>query len=1078
MPTIYERRDYAVRLAKDGRDAVLTIESPDGEKRETRLPHSLIDGASALPKELSEAVAASLAGSESSRGWYELPRIRVEVGVRTWAAMPWENLAVAGRIVVRSSPVRPRVLQIPITFPIRVLEADGQPVVPAAIEATFRGTARGDAYIEAHTTLADAEDLARGASWATVDVLHVHDLAPSAALLTNSRDAPIGTAGWLLRFAERFQTRLIVLDGYPSVPPVHRQLAQTIIDRGGPAVLLLGDQPSASELLYAGISHDRPLDWVHEGIDDSELFAGSGREEALRYSAVARELAKPEVAARLKNAFTRDFASPRKMRAWGNVDLAAISSAIEASATEMGVIDATGVRFNDLWGTRAQRFGHSLAARLPEHGLVAVELGTTFENLRSSTTVLSVEDLATHVVAASRPFHSINRAGAADLFSMKVDDIIHSSPTYEYEHYESDGMLPLAAKIADARSLANAVRVPKASPSRRPRHVNSAFYATRPDGKLERIAQANARLRLEEVIHLGVQIGPTDELIVSLGSTRFLDEEVRWGATGAWMEIGVTGIDFEVVGDPVQEFFLSREQTSDLVAFAVRPKKTAPIPGIARLRFTIFHRSNVVQSFLVAAALQDAPHDVASSIACALGVPSSDEGKIGTAGYVARLEYGTIANIADAARVGQRGLTIIANDSAGDKITTFKGDDLFRVSDDDHSTVVAGARRTLTAASLRGEAYRYQDQGRKNTGDRSDLTEVLPDIAYAGWKIYNALVPEPGDQERIRGLIEKGDGIHAAHLDFSNVIPWSMIYDREVFFDRNHAPPSVCQASMPDGNGVLPNVACGGVGCLLNESSNADRVRAGQPAYVEAAVVCPRRFWGFMFPIDVPAHKLDEIGERSTGLIEEIKANDPLTVVAGFNENLTFGATHVAELRQGVLKDARMESCSGRVPVRTLIKTHDPDIVYFYCHALAKSPGKDAVEFGAALDFGHGTGDENDILVPADFGGRPVWTHGPLVFLNGCSTVGFNPYAPSEFIKQFVRAKRAAAVIGTETTIIEMLATEVAEFFLADLLAGLPAGDALLRTRRRLLSKNNPLGLMYTLYGSARLKLVRAAVTK
>ena len=103
-----------------------------------------------------------------------------------------------------------------------------------------------------------------------------------------------------------------------------------------------------------------------------------------------------------------------------------------------------------------------------------------------------------------------------------------------------------------------------------------------------------------------------------------------------------------------------------------------------------------------------------------------------------------------------------------------------------------------------------------------------------------------------------------------------------------------------------------------------------------------------------------------------------------------------------------------------------------------------------------------------------MWTHAPLGFINGCSTVGFSPYAPSKFIKRFIQAKHASAVVGTETTIVEMLAIEVAKSFLQDLLAGQSAGDALLRMRRLLLAKNNPLGLMYTLYGSARLKLVAA----
>ena len=88
--------------------------------------------------------------------------------------------------------------------------------------------------------------------------------------------------------------------------------------------------------------------------------------------------------------------------------------------------------------------------------------------------------------------------------------------------------------------------------------------------------------------------------------------------------------------------------------------------------------------------------------------------------------------------------------------------------------------------------------------------------------------------------------------------------------------------------------------------------------------------------------------------------------------------------------------------------------------------------------------------------------------------VGFSPYAPSKFIKQFIQAKHAAAVVGTETTIVETLAIEVAKSFLKDLLDGQSAGDALLRIRRVLLAKGNPLGLMYTLYGSSRLRLVKA----
>jgi hypothetical protein len=95
------------------------------------------------------------------------------------------------------------------------------------------------------------------------------------------------------------------------------------------------------------------------------------------------------------------------------------------------------------------------------------------------------------------------------------------------------------------------------------------------------------------------------------------------------------------------------------------------------------------------------------------------------------------------------------------------------------------------------------------------------------------------------------------------------------------------------------------------------------------------------------------------------------------------------------------------------------------------------------------------------------------VFLNGCGTLGFSPDALSPFIQKLVEDLGAAGVIGTEITVWEELATEVAQLFLEKFLdpecAG--AGDALLDVRRSLLAKKNPLGLVYTLYAPAHLKL-------
>jgi hypothetical protein len=100
------------------------------------------------------------------------------------------------------------------------------------------------------------------------------------------------------------------------------------------------------------------------------------------------------------------------------------------------------------------------------------------------------------------------------------------------------------------------------------------------DGTMERLDQKQARLRVSEVCHLGIQIGPKDVHIYTAGATAIFEEVFKWTPEmeGVWVEIGVTGLDFEVLGDPVQELWLPREGASETVYFAVVPKTA----GMAR----------------------------------------------------------------------------------------------------------------------------------------------------------------------------------------------------------------------------------------------------------------------------------------------------------------------------------------------------------------------------------------------------------------------------------------------------------------------------------------------------------------
>jgi HEAT repeat protein len=90
----------------------------------------------------------------------------------------------------------------------------------------------------------------------------------------------------------------------------------------------------------------------------------------------------------------------------------------------------------------------------------------------------------------------------------------------------------------------------------------------------------------------------------------------------------------------------------------------------------------------------------------------------------------------------------------------------------------------------------------------------------------------------------------------------------------------------------------------------------------------------------------------------------------------------------------------------------------------------------------------------------------PLVFLNMCESAQLSP-ALSESFVQFFLDRGARCVLGTEGLMTVDFAHDFAEAILTDLLAGRTIGEALLSARRHFMAMQNPLGLAYSLFGSA-----------
>lgn len=90
----------------------------------------------------------------------------------------------------------------------------------------------------------------------------------------------------------------------------------------------------------------------------------------------------------------------------------------------------------------------------------------------------------------------------------------------------------------------------------------------------------------------------------------------------------------------------------------------------------------------------------------------------------------------------------------------------------------------------------------------------------------------------------------------------------------------------------------------------------------------------------------------------------------------------------------------------------------------------------------------------------------PFVILNMCESAQLTPSLSESFIHFFLD-RGARVVIGTECSMSVEFAHPFADMFLRSILAGKKAGKALLDVRRYFMGIRNPLGLAYTLFGSA-----------
>lgn len=1117
----YQRDDFRIVMRRSSDGGVL-VQFP-GEPVTRRVKPKVVrtwiaQGISQPISDLAKALGVaqrlkkwSATQSPSGSGM-TLRRVALDVADPELAALPWEQalaplLQPHLRRIVRTSDVLPRHGSTPFTMPMRILQVGHTSDRPIAQIVRHVFGSHPAENVERIVTVGSCnfDEIAHwrlDADWPTAEIIHFDEYPLlDARLLSKADPETPGTLSWLSRLTSTWQTRLVVLHVRNVAEAMAaRTLASALTGVAGPAVLVaeLGTLTPGwyYQEFYEALIHDAPLDqcafpWalISRGSGREErltLFVGAGREEALRFSSLGVALI----------GLNRD-----------------LQGAVVGKVTSRGSREKGAVLLP------------KLVLRQPTEGSAGLA------NLLRRTTAGSMPIL--------RQKGTVTKTGGMVLGNRESEafrDVLEELGSLEtnwnsmtFDFHERDGVIPLGKSVEATRRAARITRAVIAAlvdlAPDAPRFVNAHLAVADTLGRVSRLPQDGEPLVVFETYQLEIDIGPQDISIRVVGSVPILEEYFRWTPEmkGVWLEIGITGIDFKVVGDPVQELWLARQGPTVQATFAVIPQTI----GIAQLRFCIYHRNNVIQSFRVATAtrLPEAKSFSATSraehISKALGLPRTI---VSSTSWLARMEYAIAADVRDSTNSPERAISIVANalNGGGRTIVTVKGKGEFRVRDDigDSAQIVSRVRETFEALSVKvvpqktGEAkrqYLYGAPGKLNAGDEDKLKPALMTLAELGWELLDKVFPG-GEKERasLLALLDgQGKTVHVAHMQLTKVIPWAAMYLREydagqeeVERDGKFYPAAhdACLASLPDDQGHIPDAPCGVLEtCVLNEARVKARLAKDGTAPALTTVACPRAFLGFRHILELPAQQVNikddqsaaasssgaattpntadaTLQQRVIPLCTEITVGDSARLAMGINATLNLAGNHEKELGKlcsgPPVRATPLRTAYSRDAVLRTLRDPNLDLIYFFCHARG-GPGS-AID-PPVLEFQMASGKSGSF--DAARVGAVTWSHHPLVMLNACNTVGFSPSTISPFIVKFVQDCQASGVIGTEIPVYEELSTEFAERFFGMFLAGEQAGPALLRARRSFLTQLNPLGLVYTLYAASELHIVSGAAS-
>ena len=514
-------------------------------------------------------------------------------------------------------------------------------------------------------------------------------------------------------------------------------------------------------------------------------------------------------------------------------------------------------------------------------------------------------------------------------------------------------------------------------------------------------------------------------------------------------------------GERTQKMTLIYGQPTETLYYQIRPLKSGP----AALRLCVYYRNHLLQSLSISVSAADTegiagvPQKAVVETAYSLDFRGAAELParkvwlgINEAAAGTHNLYVKSDNLADQVSLNQDLLATL--NTALDKARR-------RFWKCPFSRMTAGLISTATVLTRITGRVRMTGQPLPEAKAQSRFTADMANLASAGHLLYNAVfkgvqpaeVRETMEQrlEAFESCLENEEEIQITRLKhLEDIWPWALMYTLPVNMQKVR---EVCLAfRRPDGS-VLSYNAC----------HAACRHPALQTEAFFDTVICPYGFWGFKHIIEQPTQPGDKAAQDQDNLTREIRISgrpvfdmpvaDNLIQYAGPHLNIF---EHDYQFR--ILKTAFDVYQAFKQPP-------EPHMIYFFCHGAQTPEGPGLI-----------VGNDEQLLATGMTDWKFKWsqTH-PLVFINGCGTVEMKPeHLAAIMTPSYVRAP--PAIIGTEVTVYTYLATEFAEKFFRRLLTSgaedAEVGKIIKALRLELLAKYNPLGLVYTPYCSADLKIV------